>query len=78
MTEKKPLSDARRRANDKWNQAHLKERYDRIQLVLPKGQKETLKNAADQAGESINGYVQGAILSRMGLTEWPSADNKSE
>ena len=78
MTERKPLSEARKRANTKWNQAHLKERYDRVPLVLPKGQKATLQVAAKEAGESVNGYIQGAILARMGLTEWPAIDSTAE
>lgn len=30
-----------------------------------------IQAAADQAGESINGYVNKAMLARLGLEEWP-------
>ncbi len=66
-----PISEAKKRANKKWNDAHMKERYDRVQLVLPAGRKATLDAAAAAAGESVNGYVQRAILDRMGLEDWP-------
>ncbi len=65
MAEKKPMSDARRAANKKWNDANLKDKYDRIQLVVPKGEKDTIKAAADLVGESVNAYVYGAIRERM-------------
>ena len=45
--------------------------YDRINIVVPKGQKETIEAAAKAAGESVNGYVNRAMLLRMGLEEWP-------
>lgn len=66
-----PISEAKKRANKKWNDAHMKERYDRVQLVLPAGRKAMLDAAAAAAGESVNGYVQRAILDRMGLEDWP-------
>ncbi len=47
--------------------------YDRIELVVPKGQKAAIQAAADQAGESINAYVGKAVQARMGLEEWPEA-----
>ena len=39
MADKKPMSQARKDANKKWNDDNLKERYDRIQLVVYKGEK---------------------------------------
>lgn len=65
------ISEAKRRANKKWNDANQKDRYDRIQLVVPKGQKATIQAAADQTRESINGYVSKAVLARMGMEDWP-------
>lgn len=49
----------------------MKERYDRVQLVLPAGQKAIVEAAAAEAGESVNLYTQKALLSRMGLDAWP-------
>lgn len=65
MADRKPMSQARRDANKKWNDANLKERYDRVQLVLPKGEKEVIKAAADKSGCSLNAYVVEAIRQRM-------------
>ena len=48
--------------------------YDQLPIRLPKGQKATVQAAADDAGESVNQYTQKALLQRMGLTDWPSAD----
>lgn len=45
--------------------------YDRIALLVPKGQKATVEHAAQAAGESVNLYTQKALLSRMGLESWP-------
>ena len=46
---------------NKWN----KENYDRIELVIPKGDKEKIKVAADASGESVNGYIKTATKQRM-------------
>lgn len=59
------ISEAKKRANKKWNDANMKERYDRVQLVLPKGEKERVQAAALASGESVNGYIGKAISQRM-------------
>lgn len=66
-----PMSEAKKRANKKWNEANLKERYDRIQLVVPKGCKELIQSAAQQTGESVNGLIWRLVkteLDRLGLS----------
>jgi uncharacterized protein (DUF1778 family) len=35
--------------------------YDRINLTVPKGQKEIIKAHAEANGESLNGFIQRAI-----------------
>lgn len=35
--------------------------YDRINLTVPKGQKEAIKNHAEARGESVNGFINRAI-----------------
>ncbi len=45
--------------------------YDQLPIRIPKGHKSTVESAATAAGESVNGYVQRAILDRMGLEDWP-------
>ena len=39
--------------------------YDRISVIVPKGDREQIKAAADAAGESLNAYIVGAIRDRM-------------
>lgn len=60
-----PLSEAKKRANKKWNDENMKERYDRIQLVVPKGEKETIQGAAQMQGQSVNAYIYEAVKQRM-------------
>ncbi len=55
------ISEARHRANEKYNA----KAYDEIKLRVPKGQKEVIQAAAQQAGESVNAYVAEAIAQRM-------------
>ncbi len=56
-----PISEARKRANKKWNDANMKDRYDRVQLVIPKGLKELWQSAAQKAGLSLNAYITEAV-----------------
>lgn len=39
--------------------------YDRINLTLPKGQKEIIKAFAEARGESVNGFILRAIQATM-------------
>jgi len=51
-----PVSEARRRANDKWD-----EKQDNIRLRVPKGEKEIIQKHASGCNESINGFIVRAI-----------------
>lgn len=42
-----------------------KENVDRINLIVPKGQKEAIKAHAEARGESVNGFVNRAIAETM-------------
>lgn len=55
------MSEAKKRANEKWNNENLKKRYDRIQVVVPKGKKEIIQSAAKASGESVNAFINRAI-----------------
>lgn len=59
------LSEARKRANKKWNDANIAERYDRISVLVPKGKKDIIKEHATAQGESVNEYIGRAIDERM-------------
>lgn len=69
-----PVSKAQQKSVNKY----IKNNYDSLRIVVPKGQKATVKAAADEAGESINQYTQGALLARMGLSEWPQDGQEEE
>ena len=59
------MSEAKRKANKKWNDENLSKRYDRIQLVVPKGKKDKIKAFAENNGESLNGFVNRIIDEAM-------------
>lgn len=45
---------------------YMKAKYDRINLTVPKGDKETIKAHADKFdGGSVNGFIQRAIKETM-------------
>lgn len=69
MSEKKPLSEARKRANKKWNDENMAKKYDRIQLVVPKGRKADVEAFAKAHGESVNGLMNGLLRAAMGCSE---------
>lgn len=49
----------------KYNNEFNKKAYDRINLTVPKGQKEIIQAAANEKGESVNAYIYAAIVQRM-------------
>ena len=52
-----PVSKAQQKAVNKY----MAEKYDRINLVVPKGRREELRAKADAAGKSLNSYLIGLI-----------------
>lgn len=44
---------------------YISKNYDRINLTVPKGQKEVIKAHAESKGESLNGFIQRAIQTTM-------------
>ena len=52
--------------------------YDQLPIRIPKGQKATVEAAASVSGESVNGFVQRAILDRIGLQDWPAVHTHPE
>ena len=51
-----PASKAQQKAVNKY----MKNNYDRINLVMPKGKKEVIQAHAAQRGESVNAYINRA------------------
>ena len=56
-----PRTAASNQAQYKYNAEHLK----RIPLDVQKDIYDTIKTAADAAGQSVNGYIKQAISERM-------------
>lgn len=54
-------TEAKKDGNRKWDAANL----DRISIAIPKGEKDLIKAAANQAGESVNAYIAAAVRQRM-------------
>lgn len=52
-----PASKAQQKAVNKY----MKENYDRINLLLPKGKKAVIQDYAVSHGESVNGFINRAV-----------------
>jgi uncharacterized protein (DUF1778 family) len=48
-------------ASQRWN----KKNYDEFTLRFPKGQKEVVRQAAEDDGKSLTGYILEAIREKM-------------
>jgi predicted DNA binding CopG/RHH family protein len=57
-----PLSEARKKANKKWNEEHP---YDRISLFVKQGDKDKIKAHAETIGMSLNAYINDLIEKDM-------------
>jgi len=56
-----PASKAQQKAVNKY----MKENYDRINLLLPKGKKAVIQDFAAAHGESVNGFINRAVDEAM-------------
>lgn len=45
----------------RYNNEFIKQTYDRINLTVPKGQKEAIQAHAATRGESVNGFINRVI-----------------
>lgn len=45
----------------KWQNDYISRTYDRVNLTMPKGQKEAVKAHAEAQGESLNAFINRAI-----------------
>lgn len=55
------VSKAQQKAQNKW----IAKAYDRVNLTLPKGQKEVVQAHAMAHSESVNGFIGRAIMEAM-------------
>lgn len=44
---------------------YIKQAYDRINLTVPKGEKEAIQEVAQEQGQSVNAYIYEAVRRRM-------------
>ncbi len=56
-----PVPKANQRAVNKY----VKNNYDRINVTMPKGKKETIQAHAEAQGQSVNAYINAAIDEKM-------------
>ncbi len=55
-----------------YNNNFIKNAYDRINLIVPKGKKEVIQSAAQASGESVNAFINRLIdaeLERLGISK---------
>ena len=57
MSDESKVSKAQQKAVAKY----MKNNYDEIKVRVEKGKREIIKAAAEQAGESLNGYIKKAV-----------------
>lgn len=48
-----------------YNNSFIAQAYDRINLTVPKGQKDAIKAHAEKHGESVNAYINRLIAADM-------------
>ena len=53
------------KASTKAQNKYIAKAYDRVNLVLPNGQKDIIKAHAESQGESVNGFISRAIENQM-------------
>lgn len=70
------VSKAQQKAVNKYMAAN----YDRINLTVPKGKREEIREHADGRGESVNGFINRAItetVERDKLTQPKQAEGEN-
>lgn len=61
-----PISEARKRANQKWNKKNMTEKYYRPVALIPKEKQEAIEQrAAEQGYKSISKYINDLIEADM-------------
>ena len=58
-----------------YKRAFNEKNYARLNITIPKGQKQAVEAHAKSKGESVNGLVNGLLRADMGLSE---AERKKE
>lgn len=50
----------------KWQNDYIAKAYDRINLTVPKGDKDLIREYAEGRGESVNAFINRVIREAMG------------
>lgn len=53
------------KAQQKAVHKYVKAKYDRLEITMPKGKKDEIKTHAERQGESVNAFVNRAIVETM-------------
>jgi predicted HicB family RNase H-like nuclease len=53
----------------KWQNDYIAKTYDRINLTVPKGEKERIKEAAEKNGESVNSLINRVVFEEISRIE---------
>ncbi len=64
------------KANQRAVNKYVKANYDRVNVTMPKGQKDTIKAHATALGESVNGFIGRAIMETMERDKEGGAENE--
>ena len=59
-----PISEARKRANDKW-----REKFEELRFRVPKEKKQIIQEHAAKNGESVNAFLNRAVEEAMNRDE---------
>lgn len=68
------------KAQQKAVNKYVKNNYDSLRIVIPKGRKAAVEAHAKSKGESVNGLVNALLRADMGMTEddWKKQDETPE
>lgn len=55
--------------NQKHVNKYISNNYDRINVTVPKGEKDRIKEAADKNGESVNSLINRAVFEEVARIE---------
>ncbi len=58
--------------NSEYRNKWISEKLDRVNLTMPKGQKDIVKAHAESRGESLNAFINRAILETMERDNTPA------
>ena len=64
------------KASTRAQNKYIAKAYDRINLTVPKGKKDTIQAHAEAQGESVNGFINRAISETMEYIPSPGSPSR--